>query len=352
MVAHIVVGVGYGDEGKGRIVYELAKELRDVATMRTGGGPNCGHTVRYGDKTHICSSIPANFLRSQPGFLGPKVLVSPEMFLEEHKQIEIKFYISPEITIDDECPIITPFDVYVNQQDSLTLGATTGKGIHNTQKRTDAGVSFKFRDLCGPDFHLLQKLEAVKQYYKITDDFTKHIQLFLQASKWLRDKNRCGTPTYYDNVIFEGNQGFYLDEEFGYFPNVTHASTTAKNALSILKKWKVKGQSINRINLHFVTRAYQTRHGAGPFSKEKLELMPLLNETNVSNEFQGDFRVAPIDINMCNFAIETNRKLVQSTFGNVDFNNYIHVTCTSDLKEFDANLYTPLKRLGQVQFHD
>ena len=158
---------------KGRMVYNLAKELRDTATIRTGGGPNCGHTVRYGDKTHICSSIPANFLKSQSGFLGPKVLVSPEMFFNEYQIIEKTFGISPEVGIDEECPIITPFDVFVNQQNSATLGGTTGKGIHNTQKRTDAGVSFKFRDLYGTDFHIFQILESIKKYYNITENFIR-----------------------------------------------------------------------------------------------------------------------------------------------------------------------------------
>lgn len=351
MVGHIVVGIGFGDEGKGRIVNKLANELRDCTAVRTGGGPNCGHTIRIHAKTHICSSIPANFSTGNAGFIGPKVLVSPEMLKREHDLILKTFHMSSELVVDKNCPIITPFDVIANQENSESLGATTGKGIHTTQKRMNDGVSFIFADLFAPEWHILQKLESVRRYYNNTELLENEIFAFLDASKWMIKATYDRNPTYYSNIIFEGNQGFYLDEDFGYFPNVTHASTTVKNAVSLLKKYKIRGHNLSDVKLHCVTRAYQTRHGFGPFSEETVELKPDLRETNVSNEFQGDFKVAPINLDLCEYAIKTNKRLIKEGL-NIDCSTYIHVTCTEDLKTFDPSLYQPLQRCGEVQFHD
>lgn len=351
MVAHIVVGIGFGDEGKGRITQRLFNETRDAVVVRTGGGPNCGHTIRRGSAEHICSTFTANCLQGGPGILGPKVLVSPEMYQTEFKVIKAKTGAGPSLTIDKFCQIITPYDVIANQQNELSLGASTGKGIHETQKRIDAGVNFFVQDLYGSVEHILNKLKTVRDYYKVErEDILEN--KFFEAAKFLCSYVSHTTYSYFSNVVFEGNQGFYLDEKFGYFPHVTHASTTVKNAALLLKRWKRENTiSLSEVRVHYVTRAYSTRHGEGPFYSGKVKLKASISETNVTNQFQGDFKIAPFNLAACEYAIETN-KLILKDILNIIGIPFIHVTCTDDLVKFDPDLYKPLSNHGQVQFHD
>lgn len=351
MTAHIVVGIGFGDEGKGRVTQRLFNEVRDAVVVRTGGGPNCGHTVRRGSAEHICSTFTANCLQGGAGILGPKVLVSPEMYQAEFKVIKSKTGNGPSLTIDRFCQIITPYDVLANQQNELSLGASTGKGIHETQKRIDAGVNFLVQDLYGSGEHISNKLKSVRDYYKAErEEVLEH--KFFSGAKFLCGAVSTSSYSYFSNIIFEGNQGFYLDEEFGYFPHVTHASTTVKNAALLLKKWKRENSiSISDIRVHYVTRAYSTRHGEGPFYGGKVKLKASVSETNVTNEFQGDFKIAPFNLEACKHAIETN-KLILKHILNSTGTPFIHVTCTDDLVNFDPDIYKPLSNHGQVQFHD
>jgi adenylosuccinate synthase len=105
--------------------------------------------------------------------------------------------------------------------------------------------------------------------------------------------------TDYDNLIFEGSQGIMLDMNHGIFPNVTYANTTSKNAIEISKKLNIKD-----IEIYYVTRCYQTRHGIGWMSGK--DLMGEVNnpdETNVLGEWQGEFRIKEIDYDLLNYAI-------------------------------------------------
>lgn len=102
----------------------------------------------------------------------------------------------------------------------------------------------------------------------------------------------------YDNLIFEGSQGIMLDMNHGLFPNVTYANTTSKNALEICKKLDIKD-----IEIYYVTRCYQTRHGAGWMSnRESIVLINTEDEINKFNNWQKEFRIGEIDYNLLNHA--------------------------------------------------
>ncbi|MEL6803770.1 MAG: adenylosuccinate synthetase, partial [Bacteroidota bacterium] len=116
----------------------------------------------------------------------------------------------------------------------------------------------------------------------------------------------------FSTLIFEGSQGILLDQEFGYFPHVTRAFTSSKNALCLLERIRTEityavGHNIAiQSEVHYVSRAYQTRHGNGPLSQENttgLELAPTPYETNQTNRWQGSQRRALLDVDQLRYAL-------------------------------------------------
>ena len=121
-----------------------------------------------------------------------------------------------------------------------------------------------------------------------------------------------------------------LDMDHGIFPHVTHANTTTKNAHEVLDKLGVTDRHI-----YYITRCYATRHGSGPFPEEKLELINNEEEINVFNEFQKEFKTAPIDYKMLNQALAFDSIYSNQ---NVKSKNLV-VTCLDQIPnfEFDYN---------------
>jgi len=104
----------------------------------------------------------------------------------------------------------------------------------------------------------------------------------------------------YTDIVFEGAQGIMLDQDHGYFPHVTYGHTTTKNAWRIASK--CPGIDIKEVL--YVTRSYQTRHGAGPMtSSEEVELIKTGHETCGDNEWQGSLRVRELDYSLLNLAL-------------------------------------------------
>ena len=111
---------------------------------------------------------------------------------------------------------------------------------------------------------------------------------------------------FFLHYIFEGAQGILLDMDFGFFPHVTRSNTTSKNALELIQKYLDSALKRNNLTIYYISRCYQTRHGAGPMSNEKL---PILlqnnkNETNKLNDYQKEFRTAVLDLDLLIYAIK------------------------------------------------
>jgi adenylosuccinate synthase len=106
-----------------------------------------------------------------------------------------------------------------------------------------------------------------------------------------------GLPKNNYSHIFEGSQGLLLDKNIGFFPHVTRANTGTQNLLSLLGH--------ETLSTYLVTRAYQTRHGDGPFSNEAIphNISKNPNETNITNTYQGALRIALLDVSLLEYAI-------------------------------------------------
>ena len=149
-----------------------------------------------------------------------------------------------------------------------------------------------------PEWMLRAKLENISPNIEELETFLSHIW---EARELVRVNEAPVRYGDYDCFIFEGSQGVMLDREYGLFPFVTRSSVSPHAAVRVMEELKIT----TRPHLYGVTRAYSTRHGDGPFSSHERVNILLTNteeEINVTNEFQGELRTAPLDLQLIQYA--------------------------------------------------
>lgn len=323
--ANIVIGLGFGDEGKGITTDFLASQNPNAIIIRFSGGPQAAHTVMIGDKKHVHSSYCSGALRGLPSYFSEHCLIHPSFLYNERKELLEKGG-NDTLFIHPLAKVITPFDVYSNQKSAKNLAdGSCGKGIGATMKRNETPYKLYAIDLIAPKAFLLEKLKAIAYYYGIFEitDLQEEIDYFLNAVEELDWKiEDYKALEKYEELIFEGSQGILLDMNHGLFPNVTYANTTSKNAYEICQKLK-----IDNINMFYISRAYSTRHGNGWMSNEKnLVLKNNEEETCLYNEFQKEFRVGDLDYELLNYALKLDSAYVNAKEKNIVF------TCLDQLE--------------------
>lgn len=304
-----VVGLGFGDEGKGLITSVLCANTNNPLVVRYNGGHQAGHTVHHNGVRHVFSNFGSGTLQNVPTYWSKYCTLSPIGFLNEYAILREKGII-PTLFVHPECPITTPFDIAYNGMDHENGSVGVGFGL--TVERELNHYHLQVRDMHFPCV-LGAKLAAVQSYYyrKVAEkrgftianeflekfDVPKFIEQML-AVKELISVQEDDVMNHY-NVIMEGAQGIMLDQHHGFFPNVTRSNTTLQNAVEL--------GFVGEIN--YVTRAYQTRHGKGFMSSNfPIKLIDNENETNTKPSFQGAFRTAVLDIDLLNYALECNSK--------------------------------------------
>ncbi len=293
----IVLGLGYGDEGKGLTTSYLCSRSKNPIVVRFNGGHQAGHTVVYEGKRHIFSGFGSGSLQGVPTFWSNFCTFYPPSFLREYKMLP-----NPVIFVDPMCPVTTPFDILKNRRtEDFRKGerhGSVGMGFGETLARQESYYKLFVQDLRFENV-VVAKLKAIAKHHFIKDfEIDEHITYFLKAVKEVLGIIRICNPSIllsYDSVVMEGAQGILLDMDHGFFPNVTRSNTTCKNALTIHDAESV----------YYVTRTYLTRHGNGYMpNEEKLPLINNENETNKSHAYQGEFRTAKLDIELMNYALE------------------------------------------------
>jgi len=312
----IVIGLGFGDEGKGNVTNALANEKSLV--IRFNGGHQAGHNVHYGKQQHTFSSFGAGSLKGANTYISEFCTLNPVSFENERKVLKKKVPNLPNAFINENTMLTTPFDI-LEQQSSHVRNSeygTVGVGFGTTIERNEAHFNIYARDLFYPKV-LQNKLLMINKHYYLRDIFDENNQAMV---KWMHAamdmaknitlvKNLKDISAYANNLIFEGAQGVMLDQHYGYFPHVTRSNTTVKNVFEILEVFdKSVLYNTYDITLYNVTRAYQTRHGAGPMSVTlPLKLTDdILEETNVTNKYQGEFRRVKLDYDLLKYAISCN----------------------------------------------
>ncbi|MGG7664867.1 adenylosuccinate synthetase [Dyadobacter sp. BHUBP1] len=317
---HIVLGMGYGDEGKGVFTDYLSSKLAHPVVIRFNGGHQCGHTVMHADsQLHVFSNFGSGSFRQIPVFFSRFCTIDPTGIVRELRALQ-QCGISPVLFVDPLAMVTTPFDKFYNINDRANLAhGTVGVGFGATVERNQGPFKLYAQDLFFPSV-LERKLEAVRDYYRTRfkarglESCLEALELeIIRLDHFLRDVDsdrgtiRLLTESRlfemgFENYIFEGGQGILLDMDFGIFPNVTRSNTTSRNAFEILSR---NGQQ-TAPTVYYLTRAYQTRHGNGWMSAENypVALIHNLHETNRPGGHQGAFRTGILDTDMLRYALQ------------------------------------------------
>lgn len=289
-----VIGLGFGDEGKGRVVDYLCSTREDSLVIRFSGGQQAGHTVVREGVRHVFSNFGSGTLLGVPTYISRFCTVDPIGIIKEMRKLHDSG-ITPRLYIDERCPVTTPYEKILNKQLDYDNG-TVGVGVGPTWQREEDYFSLVFSDIYYPSVMDI-KLSMIRKYYGLSVDLDD----FLNAVNEIVKANNVFSSPYipsgdYDDMIFEGSQGLMLDKNIGFFPHVTRSNVGLQNILQLTPV-------ISKV--YFVTRAYQTRHGNGPMTNEHIPhfIYPNPNETNVLNKFQGQFRRTLLDVDLLKYAL-------------------------------------------------
>lgn len=318
----IVLGAAFGDEGKGATVQWLCKKALDEGkrplVIRFTGGPQSGHTVRYNGITHIFSSFGSGTLLGIPTMYSCDAAIDPICLINEYEILRSKG-VKPVIDCIS-APIITPYDVEFCRNDPKTRqDGTCGKGVYAMFHRLEVSKDVHKTLLANPE----KILECAASYYKV-DRNPEYDKQFIGAFNKIKDIPRFHSYDDIDVFIYEGTQGLLLDANKGFIPHVTATATGLDN---ICKK------DLDNAEVYLVTRSYLTRHGNGwdPTYKRDVWCNEKF-ETNVTNEYQGDFKVGILNLDLLNRACDRH--------------------CLDTYKQCKFNLVvTHLDDLGGYPFH-
>lgn len=331
----IVVGLGFGDEGKGLTTSYLCSKKKDPIVVRFNGGHQAGHTVVYDGTRHVFSNFGSGTLQNAPTYWSEFCTFDPVGVIKEHNILKRKV----ELTVNPYCPVVTPFDKQHNQilESSLPLAhGSCGVGFGSTIQREEDNYRLNVRDLMY-DSVFFEKLRLIKLYYEARGIEIKDAQFleFIKAAQDVRDIIAIKDDIYLaknrERLIFEGAQGILLDANYGFFPNVTRSNCGSLNA-----------RRMHRVieEVYYVTRCYQTRHGNGFMTNEsnaqKLGLKGNRNETNQPNDWQGPFRVGELDPDLINYALDCDKNASQGLERN------LVITCCDQVEDFQPEKLLPL----------
>lgn len=322
MIHSAVIGLGWGDEGKGLTTDYLCREsLGPQMVVRFNGGQQAGHTVVINGLRHVFSNFGSGSLREIPTYWSKFCTVDPIGLMNEFDVLK-SIDVNPFIYIDSQCPITTPFDIAYNRLN--TTHGTVGLGFGATVERELNFYSLTFEDLFYPQV-LKTKLGLIADYYFSKTGVVDCSQFLSACAEIVDSKNiikQYGLPNHINyKYIFEGAQGLLLDQHYGFYPNVTWSNTGSKNIKEIIPHMIV--------DYYLVTRAYQTRHGNGFMSNENnYHIIPNPNETNVSHKYQGNFRTGILDVSLIEYAINKDENIKNSMRKN------LVITCLDQLSSF------------------
>ena len=280
MATYVVVGLQYGDEGKGKITDVLSAKSDYV--VRFQGGDNAGHTVYAGEEKFVLHLLPSGVLQCKGKcIIANGVVVNPKAFLKEIGQIEEKGMRTDHVFISRRAHVIMPYhillDTYREEEEGGTQIGTTKKGIGPCYEDKIARVGIRMVDLLNPEVlaekikkNLKTKNSLFEKYFeKPKLDFDEIYNEFLALGETLKDRIVDTevelNQAIHDgkNILFEGAQAAMLDIDFGTYPYVTSSSPTTGGVCSGAG---VPPTSLE--NLIGVAKAYTTRVGNGPFPTE------------------------------------------------------------------------------------
>lgn len=278
MKVDVVLGLQWGDEGKGKIVDVLARNYPVICRFQ--GGPNAGHSLQFSGKSFVLHSVPAGVFRKNTiNVIGNGVVLDPIIFQEECQAIA-KMGVDPtkNIIISKRAHLILPTHRIMDAASEASLGKTkigsTLKGIGPTYMDKTGRNGLRVGEVLSKDFKkkfntLKQRHASCLKQFDFEYDINKNEKEWFKAVEYLK-KFKIVDSEYELNALLktkkalaEGAQGTMLDVDFGAYPFVTSSSTICAGACTGL------GVAPTKIGKVFgVFKAYCTRVGSGPFPTE------------------------------------------------------------------------------------
>jgi len=278
MKVDVLLGLQWGDEGKGKVVDVLTPNY-DVIT-RFQGGPNAGHTLEFGDVKHVLHNIPSGvFHTDKINIVGNGVVLDPITFKQEIDELKEKgFDVTKNLYISKKAHLILPTHRILDAASEASLGKTkigsTLKGIGPTYMDKTGRNGLRVGDIMNnfeQKYETLKEkhLQLVKMYnfnYNI-EEFEKGLFESIEALRGLNLINSEHDLNRYiredKRILAEGAQGTMLDIDFGSYPFVTSSNTVCAGACTGM------GIAPNKIGeVYGIFKAYCTRVGSGPFPTE------------------------------------------------------------------------------------
>ena len=274
-----LLGIVFGDEGKGKVVDVFTPRYDVVA--RFAGGPNAGHTIIFEGKKFVLRSIPSGiFDESKLNIIGNGCVIAPDLFAAEAHELEAAGYdLKSRLHISKRAHLILPTHRVLDRAYEAAKGknkvGTTGKGIGPTYSEKASRTGLRVGDI---QDNFQEKYNALKARHMqilsdmhYTDfDITEEEKLWMEGVEYMRQFPLTDTEIEINraleagkNVLAEGAQGTLLDIDHGTYPFVSSSSTVCGGVCTGL------GVAPNRIGEVFgIFKAYSTRVGAGPFPVE------------------------------------------------------------------------------------
>ncbi len=279
MKADILLGLQWGDEGKGKIVDVLAERYDVIARFQ--GGPNAGHSLEFNNIKHVLHTIPSGIFREGVvNLIGNGVVIDPVIFAEEVSKLKA-MGVHPEksLYISKKAHLILPTHRILDAASEAAKGKTkigsTLKGIGPTYMDKTGRNGLRVGDIISPNFR--KKYDALTNKHKeIIKQYNFEFNTSDYEAKWLEGvevlKSMMLVDSEYEvnsllnqgkSVLAEGAQGSLLDIDFGSYPFVTSSNTVCAGACTGL------GLAPNKLGEVFgIVKAYCTRVGSGPFPTE------------------------------------------------------------------------------------
>jgi adenylosuccinate synthase len=281
MAVDLLLGLQWGDEGKGKIVDVLTSKYDIIARFQ--GGPNAGHTLEFDGIKHVLRTIPSGIFHEKSiNVIGNGVVIDPVVFQKEIEGLaKFNINIYDRLILSRKAHIILPTHRLLDAASEASKGkakiGSTLKGIGPTYMDKTGRNGLRLGDIELPDFKeryraLADKHEAMIAFYDVAIQYNlsemekeffdaieevKKLQ-FIDSEEYLHQAQKSGK-----SILCEGAQGSLLDVDFGTYPFVTSSTTTAAGACTGL------GIAPNKIKeVYGIFKAYTTRVGSGPFPTE------------------------------------------------------------------------------------
>lgn len=279
MKLDVLLGLQWGDEGKGKIVDVLCPNYEIIARFQ--GGPNAGHTLKINNKQTVLHSIPSGiFHKDAYNVIGNGVVLDPVIFMEEVEMLEQQGVdIKSILKISKKAHLILPTHRTIDQASEIAKGkskiGSTLKGIGPTYMDKTGRNGLRVGDAISSDFKakydfLKKKHGEILSQYNFQYDITEYEKKWFAGIEKIKEFDLIDNESFINKnlklgkkILAEGAQGTLLDIDFGSYPFVTSSNTVCAGACTGL------GVAPTNIGEVFgIAKAYCTRVGSGPFPTE------------------------------------------------------------------------------------